>query len=186
MTLLTLLKPKVFRQGQDAPYFEFDLNLDAPDSIVVVSEEAGRALVARLAKDPEDLRTIDRRKFEEVVAEIWRGFGYDVELTKQTRDGGRDVIAIKQREASVKFLIECKRPDPGNPVGLAVVQRLYGVKHDEQASKGIIVTTTRLTKPAQLFLDKHPWELEGHDFNGLKTWLENYAKLCGITINPIG
>ncbi len=34
---------------------------------------------------------LDPRQFEEVNAEIWRRFGYDVELTKRTRDGGCDV-----------------------------------------------------------------------------------------------
>jgi HJR/Mrr/RecB family endonuclease len=44
---------------------------------------------------------LNRRLFEEFVAELFHEFGYEVELTKRTRDGGRDVIAIREAEAAV-------------------------------------------------------------------------------------
>jgi hypothetical protein len=46
-----------------------------------------------LKLDPDALYRIEPRDFEHVVAEILRDMGYDVYLTPQTRDGGRDILA---------------------------------------------------------------------------------------------
>lgn len=36
--------------------------------------------------------------------------GFEVMLTKQTRDGGYDILALKlNRDFHLKFLVECKR-----------------------------------------------------------------------------
>jgi restriction system protein len=92
---------------------------------------------------PNELYKLDPRNFEELVAELFQGFGFDVELTAQTRDQGRDVIAIAHKPANIRFLIECKRYAAERAVGIAPVQRLLGVVTSEQATKGILVTTAR-------------------------------------------
>lgn len=40
-----------------------------------------------LGRNPEYIRIIEPRKFEEVVAEIFIRNGYEVQITKETRDG---------------------------------------------------------------------------------------------------
>jgi hypothetical protein len=160
---------------------KFDIDrLHRGQTVLEVTNGVGRALVERLSKNPEELRTLDRRLFEELVAEIFHGFGYEVELTKRTRDGGRDVIAIKDAEAAVRYLIECKRPDPGHKLGVGVVRNLYGVLKHEQATKGILATTAFFTKDARLFFDQHRWELEPRDYPGLLNWIEMYKKQKGV------
>jgi len=143
-------------------------------SIIEVVSFVDRALVERLQHFPDDLRVIDRRRFEELIAELFSGFGYEVELTQRTRDGGKDIIAIKRRTVNVKFLVECKRPDPGNPIGIAPVRELYGVKVDDGASKAILATTSYFTHDAKLFSEKHRWELELRDFEAIKGWIAEY------------
>ena len=57
-------------------------------------------LIEHFALNPEEMREMPHRKFEELIAEIFSRFGYDVELTKQTRDGGTDISsAIRQLTA---------------------------------------------------------------------------------------
>jgi restriction endonuclease Mrr len=146
------------------------------DSIIQIASFVDRALIERLQQYPEDLRIIDRRRFEQLIAELFAGFGYEVELTQRTRDGGKDIIAVKKREVDLKFLIECKRPDPGNPVGVSTVRELYGVKVDDGASKAILVTTTYFSPDAKLFSEKHRWELELRDFDAVKAWVGEYLK----------
>ncbi|MFN3624522.1 MAG: restriction endonuclease [Hyphomicrobium sp.] len=161
-----------------APLTQFDLEREVEGrSLIQIVPFVDRALIEKLKNCPNELRHIDRRKFEEVVAEIFDGFGYEVELTKQTRDGGKDIIAIKRREVNLKYLIECKRPDPGNIVGVAAVRQLWGVKGDEGASKAILVTTTGFSADAKAFVDRHTWELEARDFEGLQEWLDDYLRL---------
>jgi len=52
------------------------------------------------------------------MAKVFDGLGYVVEHTKETRDGGIDVLAIKNvDDISVRFLIECKRYAEDRKVG---------------------------------------------------------------------
>jgi len=114
-----------------------------------------------------------------MVAELFDGFGFEVELTKQTRDGGRDVIAVTHEIVSAKYLIECKRPDPGGHVGVSAVRELYGVKVHEGATKGILATTAYFSKDALLLFDDHKWELEPTDYDGLLKWISEYLTVKG-------
>ncbi len=120
---------------------------------------------------------MDRRKFEELVAELFVGFGYEVELTKRTRDGGKDIVAIKRREVEVRFLIECKRPDISNKVSVGAVRELHGAKSDDPASKAILATTGYFTRDAVLYFERHRWELEPKDFNSIQDWIAQYLSL---------
>lgn len=150
------------------------LDVDVNREILVVSNHVWEDLLKEFYRSPNKLKTIDRRAFEELVAFLFENFGYEVELTSKTRDGGRDIIALRKREVSVKYLIECKRPDPSNKVGISPVRELYGVKVDEGASKAILATTTYFTKEANLFMERHRWELEPRDFDGVMEWIHYY------------
>lgn len=148
-------------------------------SIIEVSALVGEALIQHWHRDPDALRYIDRRKFEELVAELFAGFGYEVELTQKTRDGGKDIVALKRREVDVKFIIECKRPNPGKPVGVSAVRELHSVKVTEGATKAILATTTYFSPDAKLLFERHRWELEPRDFNAIREWLVDYLRLKG-------
>ena len=153
---------------------EFDITaLQDGGTILTVSAEVGARLVERYRDNPEALATMDRREFEELVAEIFDRFSFKVELTARTRDGGRDVIAISHDPVAVKYLIECKRPDPGGYVGVAPVRELLGVKTDEQATKAILATTARFSSDAKLLFERNSWILEGRDYGGVVDWLES-------------
>jgi hypothetical protein len=110
-------------------------------------------------------------------AEILSGFGFLVELTQRTRDGGRDIIAISSEPIGMKLLVECKRYGRRKTVGIAPVQRLHGVCRADGATKGILVTTApRFTQPAKRFLKEQEWLLEGRAFAGLVDWLTLYQQ----------
>ena len=158
--------------------FELD-EQEGSNSIIQIASLVDRALIERLQQYPDDLRMIDRRRFEQIIAELFSGFGYEVELTQRTRDGGKDIIAIKRSEIDVRFLIECKRPDPGNPVSVSTVRELYGVKVDDGASKAILATTTYFSPDAKRFSEKHRWELELKDFEAIKAWIAKYLGVIG-------
>jgi len=150
---------------------DFDGELLYYPEIVPVTIDFGRAL-ADTTSDPRRLFDFSPRQFEELVAEIWRKFGYCVELTSPTRDGGRDIIAIKQAEVNLRVLIECKRYATSNRVGVQVVRSLLGVKTDEKATKAILATTSRFTAGAKDLFGRHIWELEPRDFDGVVDWLK--------------
>jgi hypothetical protein len=163
------------------PLLEFSLETPIKhQSIMTISSQISVELISYFSKHPNELKRIDRRLFEELIAELFYGFGFNIELTQKTRDGGRDIIAIKNVEAELKYLIECKRPEPGNPIGIKPVRELFGVKQDEKATKAILATTTHFSRDAILFFERNKWELEPKDFRGIMNWINDYKKIKKI------
>jgi HJR/Mrr/RecB family endonuclease len=163
---------------EDGALATFDIDTSLPQgSIIQISDSVYRRMIEHYSRHPEEITRIDRRKFEKLVAELFDGFGFEVELTKRTRDGGRDVIAIKHNHIALKFLIECKRPDPGGHVGVGAVRELYGVVTHERATKGILATTACFSPDAMLLFEDHKWELEPKDYKGLMEWIEAYKTI---------
>lgn len=162
-----------FDYNDDPPVVEF--LCDRP--IIEISSRVSKELMRHILANPKALKKIDHRRFEELVAEIWSGFGYTVELTKRTHDGGMDVIAISKDIDKRRYLIECKRPEPGKCVGIRPVRELYGVFESERATKAFLATTAHFSKEAIVFFDKHKWQLEGKDFEGLMEWINEYMRL---------
>lgn len=133
-------------------------------------------MVNHLKDNPRDLLALSPYEFEQLIAGLFEGFGFKVELTARTRDKGRDIIAIDYRDQR-KYLIECKRYKT-RKVDIGLVQRLHGVVHGENATKGILATTSSFTSPAKEFLENEmvKWRLEGKDFDGIAQWLDQYQK----------
>ena len=142
--------------------------------LVPINEELKRYF----SLHPEKLYNITPRKFEELVADILKDFGFDVELTSATRDGGFDIYAyMKTQIGTFLTFVECKRWTPPNNVGIEVVQRLQGVQHINNAHKSMIVTTSYFTQPAILASRARENLMTLVDYNDLKKWLENYHKI---------
>ncbi len=168
----------LFPHGVWAAHCTFDPDLAINGrTILDVSLAINDQLMSYFQRQPERLYDLEPRLFEELIAELFVGFGYRVELTSRTRDGGRDVVAIKSSPANVKYLIECKRWSRDRTVGVGVVRQLYGVVEAERATKGILATTSWLTRDARRFLRPIEFRLEARDFDGLIDWLDEYQKL---------
>ncbi|MGB7061542.1 MAG: restriction endonuclease [Candidatus Zixiibacteriota bacterium] len=156
------------------------LPIDEP--ILRISNRIWEELIEQFADHPEELHRLHPRKFEEMVAEMFRRFGYVVEFTSQTRDGGRDIVAIRYAEVNTKYLIECKRPEPGSKIGIRPVRELLGVKSDEGASKAILATTSYFTRDALCFFERNKWDLEPRDCDGVLSWVKEYLRILGKQI----
>jgi len=145
------------------------------DSAPVVIASIDDQIKCYFKKNPEKMYDLSPRKFEELVAAILKDMGFDVELTKATRDGGRDIIAhIRNSVCSYLTHIECKKYAPDNKIGVGIIREVMGVHHLRQATKSIIVTTGFFSKDAR----KEAAMVENHlalkDFNSLKEWLQRY------------
>lgn len=120
----------------------------------------------------------DHRIFEELVAEIFSGFGYSVELTKKTRDGGKDVIALKKRDglADEKILIECKHWN--DKVNVDTIRNLMGVAVcQEDLPTGVILATTScFTADAEAYAVNSAIKIElgRKDYEDILEWVEEY------------
>ena len=100
-----------------------------------------------------DVYTISSRRFEELVADVYRQLGYRARLTQQTRDGGYDIVLL-ERSAAEQVIVECKRYSPKRKVGVEVVRSLLGVQLEVGVRRAKIVTTTTFSEPAKQTVDR--------------------------------
>lgn len=73
-----------------------------------------------MSENPRALYQLKSRKFEEVMVEIYNRLGYKVELTKVTRDDGKDII-LRKSDILGDFIyyVECKKYSGNKPVSVA-------------------------------------------------------------------
>lgn len=147
--------------------------IDSPTKIIVT--EINEQLLDELAKNPELLHNLSSYDFERVIARIFEKQGFSVEITPRTRDGGKDIFIAKQGLASFLFYVECKKYAPNKPVGIDVIQRLYGVISAEKANGGFIATTSYFTKPAEDYVKEYNLEhqLTLQDYNKISDILKS-------------
>ncbi len=130
----------------------------------------------RIVRNPELMRQLSGRKFEEFVATLAEKLGFeDVALTPSSGDQGRDVLAVKKVHGiKILFAFECKRYS--GPVGPEIARALLGtiVHGATRANKGVLVTTSRFTPATRQFILTEP-SLDGRDYDGLVEWLHEYA-----------
>jgi restriction system protein len=136
-------------------------------------------LTSYLLKRPQALLNLPSRRFEELIADIFKNNGFDTQLTPQTRDQGYDILAVNHTEYTKQSpcLIECKRYSEQNKVGVGIVRQLLGVVVDQKAKKGILATTSIFTSPADQFVERNTKMIEKADYQTVVNWLHN-LKLC--------
>ena len=142
------------------------------DDVIIVDDQ----LIDYFRKHPQDLYTLNPRRFEELVASILEGLGYSVELTAQSADGGVDIFATqKSTIGEVLIIVDCKRYSPDNHVGVGIVRALYGIGEQVRATMAMLATTSFFTKAAKEFQRPVRHRLTLKDYNDLLSWLRNYG-----------
>ncbi|MEH1805426.1 restriction endonuclease [Nostoc sp.] len=139
-------------------------------------------LLNKISTNSEILRDIptktDWRVFEEIVAEIFRKFGYEIELTKKTRDGGKDIIALRKNgsEITERLLIECKHWQA--KIDVKSIRSLIGVAvtQNELPTGIILATTSTFTEDAkELKINFNiSIELDLKDYDDILHWIGDY------------
>ncbi len=132
--------------------------------------------ILKLKSKPERVRDLAGREFEEVVAELLASFGWRVNLTPPTKDGGYDMLALSADASGLEssWIIECKRYGARNAVRVDIARSIYGVKFTLGVSNAVIVTTSKFTKSAQEF-SRSKYDLQFVDYSRVVQWLEQYT-----------
>ncbi len=172
------------REAERWPYFVsralkrikalLDLYPDSvpPDSLVEAIQTITAELIQYLAKHPKAMYEIKPRQFEELIDEILASYGWQVHLTKATRDGGYDLFAISKDPAGVEtsWMIECKKY---RKVGIDVARALYGVKTDLKVASMMLATTSYFSRDLHAYKASR-YDLELRDYEGILEWLNEY------------
>jgi cell division protein FtsZ len=117
--------------------------------IIVV--DSNKDLLQALNINPDIIYTISPRKFEELIAYIYRLSGYRIELTQQTRDDGADILVWSPPPIlgnSFLTIVQAKKYNKYKKVGSGDIRELNGTKFIFNAEKAQIITTSDFSQPA--------------------------------------
>ena len=141
--------------------------------IVVVENQ----LIEKLKKKPESVYSLNSREFEEVIADLLDGMGYNVTLTPQSADGGKDIIAEMSTElGKILCLVEAKKYRADRKIGVELVRTLYGTVCHHNASSGMLVTSSSFTSGAEKFQNEHEYQIALRDFTDVAKWVMNHEQ----------
>ncbi|MEM5503746.1 restriction endonuclease [Shewanella frigidimarina] len=135
-----------------------------------------KSILEKIRYNPDAIHNLTPRQFEEMVAELMIKRGYEVELTKETRDGGKDLIIANHADiGNFMYYVECKKYAPKNPVGVSLIRELVGTISADRVTAGIMVTSSYYSPDAVEFSDKFKHQLSLIDFIQLKEWMREFS-----------
>jgi restriction system protein len=161
----------------------YDIRVQADGDAKAVARAAkpviltvGNDVMQRLKKEPKEVHKLSPRQFEELIADLLRDMGYDVTLTKATRDGGADILAsIKNDLGRFLYLVDAKKYRQNHKIGVGMVRTLLGTLADYQASSAMLVTTSSYSRDARAIEKKHEWQLALHDYIDVASWIQKHG-----------
>ncbi len=153
----------------------FDGEENQNEASVINESNRIKHIITNVYNDHKQLFQVSPREFEEMIAELLLAQGFEVNLTKQTRDNGYDILAIKKigLHEPLKFLVECKRYKT-QKVGVDIIRSFKEVINTENANRGIIVTTSYFTKDALKKQKETPYLLDYQDKDKVMGWVNEY------------
>lgn len=132
---------KTFREYIIDHYMDFGILLpfDVSDKSAPINEA-----FAFLSARYESRHQFHPRLFEETVASVFRGLGYQPQVTAYQKDGGIDIVLVGKDEKQIG--VQVKRHK--KKITVSQIRELVGVIVLKGYAKGIIVTTSSYTGPA--------------------------------------
>jgi hypothetical protein len=125
------------------------------------------------AADTSDL--LSPGQFEQLVAHVYGNHGWEVQVTRAVKDGGKDAIATKEVDGRrVVAYLEAKRYRSDRAVGLPEVKEFAATVAADRVDQGMLVSTSRFSGPAREWVDgagTRVATLELVDLEGLRALL---------------
>jgi restriction system protein len=98
----------------------------------------------------ENLMQLNPYKFEYLIADMYASMGYKVYVTSKSNDGGKDIV---MKFNNKKYIVEVKLYT--STIGRSKIQKFHSAKIDCNARKAIFITTSKFSKPAIAYANKH-------------------------------
>jgi restriction system protein len=132
-----------------------------------------------LAKNSEDFGKIHWRNFERLTTEFFHRQGYEVNLGKGTKDGGVDVRVWTDKNSIAGppvMLIQCKRYK--DVIGIDTVKAFWSDVHFEGAEKGLIATTSTVSRDSKRMCDVRKWPMTFAESDEVQRWARTMWRLA--------
>jgi hypothetical protein len=94
-----------------------------------------------------DLLEFTPREFEDLLAVCWHDFRNAAVTTQGSQDRGIDLIV--RTNDGIRLVVQAKRYNPSNPVGIATVQRTAGLTSEFDIDRSVIITSSEFTRQAK-------------------------------------
>ncbi|MGX2028897.1 restriction endonuclease [Methylocaldum gracile] len=148
-------------------------NSQAPCATYLAYSPSHLILAEKLLREGRLLSELSWRDFEKLIAELLADHGWKVTLMQGSKDGGIDVLAEKEDYllGHLKAVWQAKKYSEKKKVQLSHLRELSAVVDITRATKGIIVTTSTLTKGAIEWIRKDTYRLSSKDGNDIKRWI---------------
>lgn len=146
---------------------------DAEDETEALVEELDQSLIDLIRTGRVSLTSLTPIQFEEVMGEILIKYGYTVSFTKQTHDGGYDIIAFRKEALGFEtpLIVQCKRYKD-RKVGVAAVRELHGVQTTMNIPHALLATTSYFSPEAKHFATQLVrWGLYLADHDDIIRWI---------------
>lgn len=165
----------------DEPIYEISNNILVPKKNIITAAKpvivsATDKLIDSLKRQPSGIFNLTSREFEKLLSDLLQDMGWEVELTKQTRDGGSDILAYLNTDVGrLLCLVEAKHYREDRKIGVDLVRTLYGTLCDAQANSAMLVTSSSFTVDAKEFQQRHKYQLSLRDYADVVEWIIKFS-----------
>jgi HJR/Mrr/RecB family endonuclease len=124
------------------------------------------------------LEDLHWRQFEELIAELLESDGFEVKRGPGSKDAGVDIYVTKTFPGigPIATVWQAKKLNRGNKVGIETIRELADTRNEWKASKGIVATTSFLTREARNRVTRDAHTLGKVDGSDLLSWIETYKR----------
>ncbi len=165
----------------DSLFDRFDLEETASGLFIplkssLIIAKSMRDVVTAIERDRNEIRSLSPRRFEEVMRALFETLGFEVELTQASRDGGADLLCLRDLHGiPFRLAVEVKRYKEDRPISVSLVRSFVGANAQFQANKLVYVTTSYYTQPAKDFANNYASHLLTLTQNEqIKDWCQHY------------
>lgn len=144
------------------------------NKILLIEHSPSLGILSKLQNQTHAIDDLNWRQFEILISELLESDGYEIELMSGTKDGGVDIVAVKDLGESGMFkaLWQAKKYSSSRKIGISTIRELADVRNEHKASKGVIVTSSFLTSGALQRIERDKFILGKVDGNDLKSWID--------------
>jgi transcriptional regulator with XRE-family HTH domain len=134
-------------------------------------------IITYFEKHPEYLYDLSDREFEEFIAEHLTDIGCHVDLTRKTRDGGRDILAGFPTSAGyILSIVDCKRSSD-RLMDPYILHRLLTTVVSRYRGSCEILTTAYFSTIGSIEIEKdYLWKIRLRDYKKLRKWIGGYGR----------
>lgn len=144
---------------------------------VEVDKVVNREIIQDINNNPDRLNKMSGRDFEFLIAELYKGIGYNALCTKGSDDGGADLILYKNFNGMRhSYAVQCKHIK-NKKISTGLIRELLGTINNLRVTAGIFVTSSTFSKKALKLIKKMGDKIHKIDFKGLMELIRSYLRV---------